>query len=294
MILKLKRDKHTFKALEHSFELPMLLATILLLAVIIIKESFTVSPFFSNILEYVDFGIWTLFVIELGTMTYISSSRLKYLRNHWYDAVIVFLPFFRLFRLLHLEYFKYLEGALLYIFNIFAQLFGSDAQLVRVFPLLARGINNVKKLFKRHQLDYIIYIILAIVVFLGSLASVFESRAPGSNINSIFDGIWWGLVSISTVGYGDYFPITVQGRIIGVVLITIGVVLFSLLTAHIASGIMGETEQADQKELRKRLNEIEDSIEDIREVLEEQNNSRTSNSKTSHSKTTKYPDKKAR
>jgi voltage-gated potassium channel len=63
----------------------------------------------------------------------------------------------------------------------------------------------------------------------------FEQRAADSNIHSIWDGIWWAVVTIGTVGYGDRFPVSVGGRIVGITVIFFGVGMMSLFTATVAS-----------------------------------------------------------
>jgi voltage-gated potassium channel len=79
-------------------------------------------------------------------------------------------------------------------------------------------------------------VITLAILFMSALAvDYFEYLQSGSNINSVWDGVWWAIVTMGTVGYGDKFPITVGGRVVGIVLIFTGVGLMSLFTATIAS-----------------------------------------------------------
>ena len=85
------------------------------------------------------------------------------------------------------------------------------------------------------------------------LIIVFEPNTGNSNVNikSFFDAIWWTIVTITSVGYGDFFPVTIAGRVIGIIIIVSGFVLFSTFTAYIASNFI------DQKiKERKGLNKI--------------------------------------
>lgn len=78
--------------------------------------------------------------------------------------------------------------------------------------------------------------VVLLVVLLGSAAIVgVEAGAPNANIVTGDDAIWWSIVTIATVGYGDRFPVTFGGRLIGTVLIVMGVSLFSVLTSFLAS-----------------------------------------------------------
>jgi len=86
------------------------------------------------------------------------------------------------------------------------------------------------------QRSVLIVIMTLSVIILSSVGvHYFEQQAADSNIHSVWDGIWWAVVTVATVGYGDRFPISVGGRIVGFALMFFGVGMMSLLTATIAS-----------------------------------------------------------
>lgn len=86
------------------------------------------------------------------------------------------------------------------------------------------------------QRSVLIVIMTLSVILLSSVGvQYFEQQEADSNIYSVWDGIWWAVVTVATVGYGDRFPISVGGRIVGFVLMFFGVGMMSLLTATIAS-----------------------------------------------------------
>ena len=62
-----------------------------------------------------------------------------------------------------------------------------------------------------------------------------EHRAPGANITNYGDALWWAFVTITTIGYGDYFPVTFEGRTIAVLLMLSGLALVSVITVSFAS-----------------------------------------------------------
>ncbi|MEK9908317.1 MAG: ion channel, partial [Aquiluna sp.] len=70
-----------------------------------------------------------------------------------------------------------------------------------------------------------------------------ERYAEGANITNFLDAIWWAIASVTTVGYGDRFPVTADGRLIATFLMVIGIGLFSALTALLAAWVMGEKNQ---------------------------------------------------
>lgn len=79
------------------------------------------------------------------------------------------------------------------------------------------------------------FLVVAVVEFASSTIYYVEKGAPGANISSAGDAIWWALVTITTVGYGDYYPVTAAGRLIGAFLLFAGIALFSVLTGFIAN-----------------------------------------------------------
>lgn len=159
--------------------------------------------------------------------------------------------------------------------------------------LEAVGVNIVRQ---RAQSALLGVLLVAILVF--ELASIFilqaESASPDANIRTASDALWWGYVTVATVGYGDRYPVTTNGRLVGIAVMTIGVAIFSVLTSFLADwfrrprtakhrGASGTPEgddvhalivglrhaieekaQADQaalEELRDRLDQIERRLE---------------------------------
>ena len=97
---------------------------------------------------------------------------------------------------------------------------------------------NFKRIFSdRHfRLLFRYSLIIFFVILAGAIGVLlFEKRQYASEINNFFDALWWALVTITTVGYGDLVPITFWGRIIGIIFILLGFILFSIFTAFIAS-----------------------------------------------------------
>jgi len=97
-----------------------------------------------------------------------------------------------------------------------------------------------------------IMLLIFVVVFLGAVAILaVEYKSSSREIINFFDAIWWSLVTITTVGYGDLVPVTFWGRIIGIIFIILGFSIFSTFTAFIASNFI------DKKiKERKGLNKI--------------------------------------
>src|SRR6202042_1876196 len=113
------------------------------------------------------------------------------------------------------------------------------------------------------------------LVFLGAwLDLLFEDHAVGSNIHSYHDALWWAVVTVTTVGYGDRFPISEGGRAVAVVLMLVGIGLIGVLTATVASFFVQEHTDANKKEyqqghadLGQRLSVISERLADIEHRL---------------------------
>ena len=88
---------------------------------------------------------------------------------------------------------------------------------------------------RKEKVHRLVLALLIVVTLLGSIAYYFERNNPESSIRSISDGIWWGFVTITTVGYGDKYPITWQGKIAGIIIMTSGLILTVIVSGTIAS-----------------------------------------------------------
>lgn len=142
------------------------------------------------------------------------------------------------------------------------------------------GGHRVWRDFVRERAQGAMYVVLLLVVLVLEFASIgvlyAERDAQGSNIDSASDALWWGYVTITTVGYGDAFPVTTEGRIVGVLLLTIGVGLFGTFTAFVANVFLAPKKRrfvrgrsAAVADLRSLLVEHERIAVQIRETLDE-------------------------
>ncbi len=100
------------------------------------------------------------------------------------------------------------------------------------------GRNLVHQIFKNRAgtAVYLVAFLIILVLEFGSLAVLAaEHGVPGSNIKTASDAIWWTIVTIATVGYGDFYPVTGMGRLLGIFVITLGVALFGVVTGFLAN-----------------------------------------------------------
>lgn len=122
----------------------------------------------------------------------------------------------------------------------------------------AEAFRNARSQLAQSTLLIVSYIV-TVVVAVGSILIVqAEAHAPNANIVTGDDAIWWSLVTVATVGYGDRYPVTYIGRLIGVVMIIMGVSLFSVLTSYIASIFVAKSDDSVAQEVQQLRTEIRD------------------------------------
>ena len=114
-------------------------------------------------------------------------------------------------------------------------------RIVRVSRIVRRmgGLERALLMFFKDKATggLLLVVLIAIMVMeFGSLAVLFAERAsPGANITSAGDALWYTVVTMSTVGYGDQYPVTELGRLFGAVIIVVGVGVFGTLTGYLAN-----------------------------------------------------------
>jgi voltage-gated potassium channel len=97
-------------------------------------------------------------------------------------------------------------------------------------------------MFKRGNTLHFVFVSIVLLFNLVVIVWGFERTASGANITSIGIALWWGCVTVFTVGYGDYYPITTPGRIAAVGIMLIGLVTAAVITAQIASSFMDQAQ----------------------------------------------------
>ena len=106
------------------------------------------------------------------------------------------------------------------------------------------------------------------MVFFSTMLMVeVERAAPNATIKSGGDALWWALTTVTTVGYGDMYPVTTEGRIIAAVLMLIGIALFGAMSAIVTSKLILPKETRDHEELRHEIRSLHAEIKELRRHL---------------------------
>jgi voltage-gated potassium channel len=211
-------------------DLLVLVLSVYVLAALLIDTFFHVPPEISKILEFVDNAICVFFLIEFCIRFYKAESKLKFMKWGWIDLIssipnVDFLRAGRTLRLIRL------------------------LRILRAFRSTKHLMNHVFKSKAQGALTTVSMLAVMLIIF-SSIAVLQLETDPKSNIKTAEDAIWWSYVTIATVGYGDKFPVTTGGRMIGVLLMTGGVGLFGTFTAFISAWFLADKEKESRSEIK--------------------------------------------
>lgn len=193
-------------------------------------------------LRVVDLLTWALFVVDYVVQVALAPQRLRHVLRHIPDLLVVLLPLLRPLRLL---------------------------RLLVLLRYLDRGA------IRTLQGRVAAYVVLAtvLVLYSGTLAGLDAERdAPGSTITTFGTALWWALTTITTVGYGDVYPVTTQGRVVAGVLMVAGVALLGAVTATLSSTLVARVTadgpRRTDRPLASATSDLEAEVARLRSLLE--------------------------
>jgi voltage-gated potassium channel len=199
-----------------------------------------------HLLAQADDLVCAVFLVDFFVHWYLAPSRTAFLRSGWIDLLssipqVSWLRWGRVFR----------------IFRILRALSSFQAVYAHFKAERARGA-------------FVAVGLLSLIAVLFATIAVYELERlhPGANIRTGGDALWWAFATITTIGYGDRFPVTGGGRVVAVVLVVFGLSFFGTFTAYVASYFLEKTQLKEETEIHRLIAEVRHLREKI-ERLEE-------------------------
>jgi voltage-gated potassium channel len=230
------------------FEVPMLIAAALVIPVIIIEEANPGEPL-DTIAAVLNYGIWIAFLVEVVVMLAVVPDRWLWLRKHPIEVIIVVLtPPFLLAALAPVRALRLLRLG----------------RLLQLAPL-------IRRLFTPQGVKY-----TAVLALLTALAAGEAFHAVEEDV-SRWNGVYWAIATMTTVGYGDINPMTEQGKVIAVIVMIVGIGFVALVTGAVAERFLAprvdQVEEAEQEierteeDLLRQVRQMSAQLADLERAL---------------------------
>lgn len=199
-----------------------------------------------------DWFLWFIFVCDYFINLYFADDSIEYIQNHILELIAI-IPFDSFFSFLRL-------GRLARLFRL--------VKVARIFALSNRFWDTVNRLLHTNSLSKVLLLNISAVLTSSVLLSIIEGK-------SFFDAVWWSIVTMTTVGYGDIVPQDTISKIIAILLMLVGICTFGMVTSTITR-FFSETERetkldlllARVEEQNEKLDRLEKKIESLEILIE--------------------------
>ncbi|MEV0474108.1 potassium channel family protein [Streptomyces prunicolor] len=194
---------------EQHTEVPLAVASLVFLAAYAVRIlAHDLPDTWQDLCLAVLFGAWALFAVDYAVRWRLSGQRLRFVRTHWLDTLVLLLPLLRPLRVVR-------------VYEAVQRRHGQPRLALHARVIVYAGLSTV------------------LLGFAGALSVYHEEHAaPGATIRTFGDAVWWTCATFATVGYGDVAPITPLGRLIAVGMMAIGLALLGAVTGTFASWLL--------------------------------------------------------
>lgn len=208
------------KRLAEKLDIFLWILSVPLIPMIIVEFTMDLSPAVNMAFKSYYLILWFIFTVEFAINFFIADDRAGYLRTHVLDLLVIVTPALRVFK----------------VFRVLR------------FPIVLLSDRAMYKIGKL-GLNFVYYAVFVLVVTLigADLVFYFERQNSASDIHTYIDALWWSINYLTTTG-SDRYIATAGGKIVGVVLMTVGFAIFSVLIASLVSFFMKEYAKASPNE----------------------------------------------
>ena len=238
-----------------AFQIFMIVLSVYVLGALFVDGMYDLSPAMDELINQIDFIVCMIFMGDFFYRLHRAPSKLKFLRWGWIDFISS-IPMLSVFR-----------G-------------GNVIRIVRIFRIL-RAFRSVKILLKyllknRTQNTLVSVGAISCMVAMGGSMAILrlEQAIPTGNIKTPSDALWWSIVTITTVGYGDRYPVSDGGRVVAAILMIVGVALFGTFTGFVASLFVEPDIKREENEvhaLAQQIKALRGEIQAIDDKISRQN-----------------------
>lgn len=208
---------------------------------------FSVSPEVYTMIVYFDLCVVLILIPEFLYRFSKADDKKQFMRSNWTD-ILGMVP-------------EILVGPISTGFRYFRLI-----RIIKILALFKKEIRHLLDLLHKTKIDYGIFIVLLILLSSATVLYLVEYGVNG-DINSFDDAFWYLLVTVTTVGYGDIYPKTDVGRVIGAIIMFTGIGFMSFLTATITSAIVKSNNDNKSDELHNKIDKLHSEIKELKEVI---------------------------
>ena len=230
------------------FEPVVLGATLAMIPVLIIQADAT-SEGWKTFAQVANWVIWAVFAVELAFILIVAPRKRAALRAHWLDAAVVVVTIPAYGRLLSSLRLVRLARLL---------------RLLRAAVIVSRALQAERRLTSASVFRFV----GLATIFLTVIAGAVQATVDTGDFKTFWDGVWWAVVTVTTVGYGDVYPTTVTGRVVAIALMLVGIGFLAVLTATIASRFVKEERSEETTAINEALARIEADIAHLKAQLD--------------------------
>ena len=243
------------RAVSPTYQLFMLALCLYALVVLAAQTVMHLESETRGVLDYADYAVCAVFFVDFVLSLIRAQNRWKYLATWGWLDLLSSIPTIDVARL------------------------GRAARVLRVFRVL-RGLRATKViatlvLRRRAKSTFLAASIvsLLLIVFCSIAVLHFETDAD-SNIQTAEDAIWWAFATITTVGYGDRYPVTPEGRFVAAILMCGGVGLFGTFSGFLAAWFIGPGAGSNESESGSEMSALREEVVGLRRLIEAREESR--------------------
>lgn len=234
------RTEERLDQVERLTELPLTVLAVIMIPLLVVPMVVDLPTSADRAMIATDWFIWAAFAVDYGVKLAIAPRPLAYMRQNWVQGLVVFLPFLRPLRVL------------------------AVLRIGRVAAALGLNVQLLKDLGRQRGTSFILAAVVAISVAGATIAFFAERSAEASNIRTFGDALWWSFTTMTTVGYGDRYPVTALGRGVAVALMLFGIAALSALTATVAAYIVRDHEDVQLADLMSELQALRSEVATLR------------------------------